>query len=103
MVEYGPDRFSVRHGDLKVIVTPYPDIVLNSVHLAVDSVEVFDLERDPFERQNLFPGGEASWRVLAEFLNRRGEDHLHQGALTSELSPVPDELLEQMRALGYIR
>ena len=103
MIEYGPDRFSVRNGDLKVIVTPCPDVVLNNVHMAVDSVEVFDLERDPFERQNLFPGGHASWRVLAEFLNRRAEDHLHQGAPTSEMSSVPDELLEQMRALGYIR
>ena len=52
-VEYGPDRFALRLGDLKVILTPHPEKAHNNVRLPVLPLEVFDLASDPGEKTDL--------------------------------------------------
>lgn len=101
MVEYGPDRFSVRSGPLKVIVTPTPDTVHQDVHLAVDSLEVFDLVQDPHERHGLALEDDAAWNSLAEIVSRRAAICLGLGPPMSPPPLLPEETLAQMRALGY--
>jgi arylsulfatase A-like enzyme len=100
-IEYGPDRFSRREGDLKVILAPLPDRYNSHVKVTVRPVEVFDLAADPQERSSVAaappsgtgPSMEALWRrVEAVFRPAR--------AGAGKLAP---ELREQLRSLGYVK
>jgi arylsulfatase A-like enzyme len=59
-VEYGPDRFSRREGNLKVVLTPMPEIAHHDIILSVQPLELYDLGADPRELENLFPAALAS-------------------------------------------
>ena len=102
-VEYGPDRFSARSGDLKVIVTPFPDRVHGSVELAVESLEIFDLSTDPSEHQNLVPTTENQASEIVSILTRRAMKKLRLPESEREKPRFTQEEIEQLRALGYIQ
>ncbi|HEU5182309.1 MAG TPA: sulfatase [Candidatus Polarisedimenticolia bacterium] len=100
-IEYGPDRFSRREGDLKIVLVPRPELYNSDVELAARPVEIFDLSLDPHERSSLgsLPASrtgeplEALWRrVEAVFRPARSGP--------GKLAP---ELREQLRSLGYVQ
>jgi hypothetical protein len=102
-VEYGPDRFSARSGDLKVIVTPYPDRVHGSVKLAVESLEIFDLSTDPSEARNLAATAEVQVSEIVSILTNRAMKKLRFQDSEQEEPRLKQEEIEQLRALGYIQ
>ena len=66
-------------------------------------VELYDLERDPFEEHNLYD----ERRATAESLARRLDALVRQyssigGDVSSKPAHVPDRLAKQMAALGYV-
>ena len=102
-VEYGPDRFALREGRWKVILTPGNREVHGGYHPTVPPLEVFDLQSDPRETVNLVDRPRDETQRLVRTLTER---------VTSKLagkqdvgSPVdPDEeLMETLRSLGYVR
>jgi arylsulfatase A-like enzyme len=98
-VEYGPDRFSARDGDLKVIVTPFPEHARGGVQLKVDSLEIFDLATDPLERRSLAGTPDERALEVALSLMRRAQAKIgHQRVMYGQ-----PELSEQSRALGYVQ
>jgi len=99
-LEYGPDRFSVRDGDTKIIVTPIADRVHNDVHLPVEPLEVFDLATDPHELHNAV--GLERPEIL-EALYSRAARKLRGTGDVDDLTGIPEELRDRLRALGYVR
>ena len=103
-VQYGPDRFAVREGAVKVIVAPHPDRVHYDVRLDVLPVEMFDLAADPLEHDPV--SGRAATgaaRVLDSAVTRarvalRGRSGGAEGA-----GAIPEALRERLRSLGYIQ
>jgi arylsulfatase A-like enzyme len=102
-VEYGPDRFALRDGSFKAIVTPRPDDVHGDFHPRVPPVEVFDLVADPAERVNLAGRADSQvGRVVAE-VGERARLKLH-AAPERPAAEAPDEdLLRRLKALGYVK
>ena len=102
-IEYGPGRFSLRQGDLKVIVTPAPDQVNAGVGFPVEPVEIFDLRTDPREEHDLSgqmtPQATGMLRSLLERVGRVFEP-FHEKHLGDE--EIPERLREQLRSLGYV-
>ena len=102
-IEYGPGRFSLRQGDLKVIVAPAPDQVNAGVGFPVEPVEVFDLRADPREEHDLSgrmpPQATEMLRSLLERVGRVFEP-LREKHLDDER--IPERLREQLRSLGYV-
>ncbi len=70
-------------------------------YISLPEPELYDLEADPGETRNLFPGEQASARTidakLADFV--RGAAAESRGAGRRELSPAD---VERLRALGYV-
>jgi arylsulfatase A-like enzyme len=104
-VQYGPDRFAVRRGDLKVIVTPHPDRVHYDVHLDVRPVEMFDLAVDPLERDpasgRAAPGAVP---VLDSAVTRARAALRGRGPGAEEgAEALPEDLRERLRSLGYVQ
>jgi arylsulfatase A-like enzyme len=129
-VEYGPDRFSRRLGNLKVVLTPTPDVAHHGILLPVQPLELYDLGADPRELENLFPstaesdpvaaaqpgmedpaaaeGGPhetlAAAEPLVSAVRERVETKLLRGGEgpgSVEAEEIPEELRRQLRALGY--
>jgi hypothetical protein len=98
-IEFGPDRFAVREGPLKVIVTPHPE----RLHADVRPVEVFDLSRDPGEREPN-SGRHLDFLQKVNTLVDRARRVLRPNAEdppgTHTLSPAVEE---QLRSLGYVQ
>jgi len=103
-VQYGPDRFSVRRGAVKVIVTPTPERVHNNAHLEVLPVEMFDLAADPRERDPLSgrpaPGAAAVLDATVARARSVLQGHVGGEEGLGEISP---ELRERLRSLGYLQ
>lgn len=101
--EYGPSRFSLRQGNLKIIVAPAPDQVNAGVGFPVNPVEVFDLGADPREASDLStsmpPQAAAPMQSLWRRV-RRVFEPLRDNQI--EDSELPERLREQLRSLGYI-
>ncbi|HEX6852714.1 MAG TPA: sulfatase [Candidatus Polarisedimenticolaceae bacterium] len=107
--EYGPDRFAILEGTYKVIFTPWPAERNMGVAVPAAPLEIFDLAVDPAETTDLSPRladlpPEVIRMVAA--VRARGTDKKpapigEDGGSPQE--PVSDELLQRLKALGYIR
>jgi len=104
-VQYGPDRFLMRTGDLAAILTPYPDRLDNAVSIPARALEVFDLAVDPLEQHDLSSHltGTAAEMVDALWQRSRGILNSPSRKGAEEAPELPEELLEQLRSLGYLR
>ncbi|HYS04839.1 MAG TPA: sulfatase [Candidatus Dormibacteraeota bacterium] len=101
-VEFGPDRFMIRNGDLKVVLTPYPSR-FNIVPFPARPLEVFDLADDPLERHDLSAHLTKPVAEMVDVLWRRARNVLSGQAREEETGPaLPEELLQQLRSLGYL-
>ena len=101
--EYGPDRFMIREGDLKVILTPYPQR-FNIVSIPARPLEVFDLAADPQERHDLSAHITRPGAQMVDVLWQRARSVLRDSKREDdEAPPLPEELLQQLRSLGYLR
>ncbi len=101
-VEYGPDRFMRRNGNLKVVLTPTPDIVHHGIRLDVPTLEVFDLQADPREKNSIQEPLRAA-RPMVAALQERARLVLFGGRREDSEAELPPELEEQLRSLGYIQ
>jgi arylsulfatase A-like enzyme len=102
-VEYGPDRFAVRLGELKVILTPRPDAAHHGVRLKVEPLEIFDLGDDPGELENLSgQRGEEAADLVARARDRAARKMVFAGIEGPGDEKMSDELRQQLRALGYL-
>ncbi|HEV8699846.1 MAG TPA: sulfatase [Candidatus Polarisedimenticolia bacterium] len=103
-IEYGPGRFALRQGDLKVILTPMPDQVNAGVGFPVEPVEIFDLRADPREEHALSvsipPGAAVEMENLWRRVHRVFEPLRDRQIGDDEL---PERLREQLRSLGYVQ
>jgi arylsulfatase A-like enzyme len=95
-VEQGPERAYVRTGGKKLVrrlEEPEP----GSPFERVPELELFDLAADPAERANLAGERPELVRALLAAL-----EHVHgAAALDPDALVVPEELREQLEALGY--
>jgi arylsulfatase A-like enzyme len=73
--------------------------------LDVDSGEtwLFDMETDPGERENLADQRMEMVRRLREELLTHLAESTARGALEKRIAPVPGELVERLRSLGYVQ
>jgi arylsulfatase A-like enzyme len=104
-VQYGPDRFLMRNGDLAAILTPYPDRLDNSVPIPALALEVFDLAADPLEQHDLSAHLSEAAAEMVDALWQRSRGVLNPPSRKGQEQPpeLPEELLEQLRSLGYLR
>jgi hypothetical protein len=64
---------------------------------------LFDAREDPSERQNLSAARPKVVEELRDRLLTRIAESTAEGALGKRLAPIPDELVEQLRSLGYVQ
>ncbi|HEX5042994.1 MAG TPA: sulfatase [Candidatus Polarisedimenticolaceae bacterium] len=104
-VQYGPDRFAIRQGDLKVIVAPHPERVHYDVHLDVLPVEMFDLAADPLERDPVSGrAAQGAASVVDAAVTRSRAVLRGRGAGGDEgAGTIPEALRERLRSLGYLQ
>ncbi len=103
-VEYGPDRFSHRLGDLKVILTPTPEVVHNNVKLEVRPLEIFDLAADPGEQASIADEGVVEARPMVGAVRERVQEKLlAHGEEPGDPRDLPEALRQQLKSLGYIQ
>ena len=69
---------------------------VTQVHLGIS---LFDLARDPDERQNLYEGGDSSAAPLFELLAR----FVQAPSPVGEKLAIDAELQEKLRSLGYLQ
>jgi len=100
-VEYGPERFTVREGDLKVILADLK-VLHHGMPLAALPLEVYDLARDPGETDPT-SGRHAPGlgRALA-LLGSRQRKAVGAAAVPAS-ERLPEEVREQLRSLGYVQ
>jgi arylsulfatase A-like enzyme len=100
-VEYGPERFTLRDGALKVILAD-PRVLHHDVRLPFLPLEVYDLARDPAESDprsgRSSPGLRRALALLQE-RQWRGEE----GRPVERAGEMPADVREQLRSLGYVR
>ena len=101
-VEYGPERFAMREGNYKVILTPAPDRFDKRLPLEVPPLQVFDLAADPGERVDLAGRMEDSPRRMtrALFDRFRQVPRAHEGDRRE--ADLPADLRRQLESLGYV-
>jgi arylsulfatase A-like enzyme len=66
-------------------------------------LELYDLSRDPEECSNLGPRDAAALSRLESYLREHDARSQARGALAHETSPIDGELLDQLKALGYVQ
>jgi arylsulfatase A-like enzyme len=64
---------------------------------------LFDTGADPGEQENLAAARPEVVDDLRDRLLRHVADSTAEGALEKRLAPIPDELIEQLRSLGYVQ
>ena len=103
-VQYGPDRFAVRRGAMKVIVTPDPKTVHYDVHLNALPIEMFDLDADPREHDPLSGRTAPGAGEVLDGAVKRARDAL-RGRRRGEqgTADIPEALRERLRSLGYVQ
>jgi arylsulfatase A-like enzyme len=106
--EYGPDRFAILEGSYKAIFTPWPEEKNMGVALKVAPLEVFDLALDPGERDDLSPKLGALppevIRMVAAVRARAAAKKPRPAGDDDVPAEAPsDELLQRLKALGYVQ
>jgi arylsulfatase A-like enzyme len=101
--EYGPDRFSLRSGNLKIVLTPDPAQANADVHVSARPLEVFDLASDPKELRDLSKAMPPGAPHLVETLWRRVEKVFEPLKEREGKQKIPEALREQLRSLGYVQ
>jgi arylsulfatase A-like enzyme len=105
--EYGPDRFAVIEGRYKVIFTPWPEEKNMGVAVPAVPLEIFDLETDPSEQIDLSPRLAELPAEVLQMVARARERAVAKKPAASEgndANATPsEELLERLRALGYVQ
>ena len=86
-----PDLYSVTSGRFKLVMD-----------LSSRRSDLFDLVADPGERANVAAREWGSKRRLEQELARHVAVTLENGPLRSQTAPVPPEVRERLRALGYL-
>lgn len=71
--------------------------------LDTGETRLFDVESDPGEQENLADQRTEIVRRLRDQLLTQVAESTAQGALEKRTAPVPDELVEQLRTLGYVQ
>lgn len=103
-VEYGPDRFAVIDGRLKVIAVPFPERSHHGVRFDVRPLEIYDLDRDPEEARDLAGIPDPAAAALARLLVERAGSRLRGiAAEAGKADAPPEELVPQLKSLGYLR
>src|SRR5206468_4970504 len=89
-------------GNLKVVLTPYQDR-FSIVPIPARTLEVFDLDADPLERHDLSAHLTKPVAEMVDVLWRRARGVLSGPTRDDEAGPpLPEELLQQLRSLGYL-
>jgi arylsulfatase A-like enzyme len=102
-VEYGPDRFAVREGRWKAILTPPGGLVHGNYRPEVGPLEVFDLESDPREKwDRSAEPNDVTVRLVRMLTERVAAKVKDDGEKGPAVEP-DDELMETLRSLGYVR
>jgi arylsulfatase A-like enzyme len=91
-------KFSVRSGDLKLIVNADP----RGYWRTPDEMELYDLRNDPGERRNLAYDRAIATRYLQNLLARLRAEQERRRRAGSEM-PLSAAEREQLRALGYLQ
>jgi arylsulfatase A-like enzyme len=71
--------------------------------LDTGETRLFDVKSDPGEQENLADQRTEMVRRLRDQLLTQVAESTAQGALEKRTAPVPDELVEQLRTLGYVQ
>ena len=106
------DTPQVRGVSYATATQPFPGLhsmrtVDNKLIFDLDTSQawLFDVVDDPEEQRN--QAGSADWAKLASQLRYRLTTHigdsLANGTLTSETTEIPEEMLQRLRSLGYVR
>ena len=85
--------------DLKALVANRRKLILTP---ADDGVQLFDLERDPGEREDVAARDASEAAALSEQLETRLNE-ARERALPSEQRAMTEEEIQRLRALGYLR
>ncbi len=101
--QYGPERFSRQDGNLKVIITPKPEEPREGSAQNLRPLQVFDLLDDPHEQRDLSAAPPHAASEVIEELWKRVERVWGRGSGEDHSGPIPKQLEEQLRSLGYIR
>ncbi len=101
--EYGPDRFALRQGDLKIIVAPRPDVSQSRAPISVRPLEIFDLSLDPEEKASLAATATPLASIPTVALWKRVTAVFTPARETDRSDAIPTELRDQLRSLGYTR
>lgn len=103
----GPEIKSLRTGRWKYIVeiSPknYADKGRTFIPEQPSSLKLFDLEGDPMERINLAESGGAPETEIASSLERRLRALMAAGRGETEELELDEDMLEELRALGYVK
>lgn len=104
----GPPQFAVEQGRYKLLRFEPPTtrgerrtlLEVHRLNAMQGLVELYDLEKDPDERQAIDMGREQDRLVRLMDGERRAGEHLRIEAATED---IEKERLEQLRSLGYVR
>lgn len=105
--QFLPGKIAVIQGKYKMIFnkryTQETQKYFESSPPPIDStVELYDLEKDPGERKNLFSQNIEQKEELLEYLRKIKEEMESAERSTGRKEKIPKEMLEKLKALGYI-
>jgi arylsulfatase A-like enzyme len=101
-VEFGPERFAMREGNYKVILTPDPDRFDKKLPIAVPPLQVFDLAADPGEQVDLAERMEDAPRGMTRTLFDRFRQVPRAPGDDRREADLPADLRRQLESLGYL-
>jgi len=108
--EYGPEQKSVRMNGYKYVYTENPSQAQQKVGFAnIPKHRLFDLRKDPKEKKNIYVErkelGEKYHQILGDTLEESQaiNTRLRTSRRQVEKKSLPRDVLEKMKALGYLQ